>query len=234
LAVFADPVFRRDDARLGQNGTPPTTEGATDHVIGTSFERLRFARREAERIAGIAGASAGVHLATDFDASREAVLASSLQQYRIVHFATHALVNTTRPSLSGIVLSLVTRQGEPQDGFLRLRDVYNLRLGASLVVLSACQTALGQQIHGEGIVGLTRGFMHAGVPSVVASLWDVRDEQTSELMTRFYQRLLGERMPPAAALRAAQRSMLADPRWSAPSNWAGFMVHGEWRSNRLF
>ena len=163
----------------------------------------------------------------DFAASRATATRADLIQYRIVHFATHALINSTPPELSGIVLSLVDERAQPQDGFLRAHEIYNLRLGADLVVLSGCQTALGQDVRGEGLVGLTRGFMYAGATRVVASLWNVKDAATSELMRRFYRGLLKDGLGPAAALRAAQVSMWRDPRWSAPYNWAGFVLQGE-------
>jgi hypothetical protein len=175
--------------------------------------------------------------ATDADRGRGQALSEFLSatalaemgRYRIVHFATHALLNSRHPELSGIILSLVDRDAQPIDGFLRLHDVYNLPLNADLVVLSACRTALGKDISGEGLVGLTRGFMYAGAPAVVASLWDVRDRSTSELMTRFYRAMLRDGLAPAAALRAAQASMWRSPRWSAPAHWAGFILQGDWQ-----
>jgi CHAT domain-containing protein len=124
---------------------------------------------------------------------------------------------------------MMNEQGEPQDGFLRFYDIYNLKLNADLVVLSACQTALGKEVQGEGLIGLTRGFMYAGAPRVVASLWRVDDRATAELMKRFYQGMLKEGLRPAAALRAAQVSMLKEKGWSAPNYWAAFTLQGEWR-----
>jgi CHAT domain-containing protein len=192
------------------------------------LERLRFSRREADAIAALA--SPGETLkALDFEASRATASSPSLRDYRIVHFATHGLLNSRHPELSGIVLSLVDQDGAPQDGFLRLSDLYSMKLNADLVVLSACQTALGKQIKGEGLVGLTRGFFYAGAPRVIASLWSVRDEATSELMARFYRTLLQGGQSPAAALRSAQVAFSKDPRWSAPYYWAGFVLQGEWR-----
>src|SRR5262249_9618339 len=144
-------------------------------------------------------------LALDFDATRAAALSESLSQYQYVHLATHGLLNNTHPELSGMVFSLVDEQGEAQDGFLRTLDVFKLKLNAEMVVLSGCRTALGQDVNGEGLNGLTRGFLYAGAKRVVASLWEVNDKATSELMTRFYKGMLGEkRLSPAAALRAAQ------------------------------
>jgi CHAT domain-containing protein len=147
---------------------------------------------------------------------------------RVVHLATHGLLDSEHPDLSGLVLSLVDESGTPRDGFLRMHEIYNLRLPADLVVLSACQTALGRDIRGEGLFGLTRGFMYAGARRVVASLWQVDDESTAELMKRFYRAMLKERRRPADALRMAQLELSQARRWSAPFYWAGFVLQGEW------
>jgi CHAT domain-containing protein len=147
-------------------------------------------------------------------------------RYRIVHFATHGLLNSQHPELSGLVLSLVDQKGQVRDGFLRLHDIYNLNLDVDMVVLSACRTALGKEVNGEGLIGLTRGFMYAGASRVVASLWDVKDEATAELMRRFYQKMFKEARPPAAALREAQISMLKENRWESPYYWAAFTLQG--------
>jgi CHAT domain-containing protein len=167
--------------------------------------------------------------ATDFRANRAIAISPELGRYRIIHFATHGLLNSQHPLLSGLVFSLVDENGKPQDGFLRMHEIYNLQLPAELVVLSACQTALGEEIHGEGLVGLARGFMHAGARRVVASLWRVDDQATAQLMRHFYRGMLKEKLRPAAALRAAQIEMSRHPRWSAPYYWAGFVMQGEWR-----
>jgi CHAT domain-containing protein len=191
------------------------------------FDRLRATRREAEGIVTLAREKS--LKAVDFQANRATATSAELSQYRLLHFATHGLLNSQHPELSGVVLSLVDEQGRPQDGFLRLHEIYNLKLGADLVVLSACQTALGKEIKGEGLVRLTRGFMYAGVPRVVASLWRVPDKATAELMKRFYQGMLREGLTPAAALRAAQVSLWKERRWRQPYYWAAFVLQGEWR-----
>jgi len=168
--------------------------------------------------------------ALDFEASRATALRPELGEYRIVHIATHGLLNNVHPELSGIVLSLVDKEGKPQDGFLRLQDIYNLRLSAELVVLSACQTGLGKEIKGEGLVGLARGFMYAGAPRILASLWKVDDQATGELMKRFYQGMLGdERLSAAGALRQAQLSIWKEKQWREPYYWAAFVLQGEWK-----
>ena len=115
------------------------------------------------------------------------------------------------------------------DGFLGVADVYNARLSADLVVLSGCQTGLGQEVRGEGLMGLTRAFLYAGAPRVIVSLWNVNDEATAELMATFYRGLLRDGKTPAAALTAAQREMRARKRWESPYYWAAFVQHGEWR-----
>jgi CHAT domain-containing protein len=240
VAVLSDPVFHPEDPRVKRaksseekaNGDESKTESdlvrSAKETGLTSFERLIHTRDEAEAIVALVPPEQGFK-ALDFAASRATVMNAGLDQYRIVHFATHGLLNSRRPELSGIVLSLVDEEGRAQEGFLRAYEIYNLKLNAELVVLSACSTALGKEIKNEGLAGLTRGFMYAGTPRVIASLWNVRDEATAELMKRFYRNLLIGKSPPAAALREAQISMWREPRWAAPYYWAGFALQGEWR-----
>jgi CHAT domain-containing protein len=241
VAVLADPVFDQNDPRIG-NGTNARRADAArekdayqDDVIRSASEsgfgdlvRLRFSRQEAEASTRLAPVGKKL-TALDFDASRERAMSADLAQYRIVHFATPGLINSQHPELSGLVLSLVDQEGKPQNGFLRLHEIYNLHLEADLVVLSACRTALGQEIQGEGLIGLTRGFMYAGAPRVVASLWQVDDRATANLMKYFYEGMLGQGLRPAAALRSAQSSMMKDKRWQSPYYWAGFTLQGEWK-----
>jgi CHAT domain-containing protein len=225
LFVVADPVYDANDARV-KAGAQERSNLRAD--AGTeSFSRLRFSRAEAEQIASLIPADSAVK-ALDFDANRDAVLKADLTQFRIVHFASHSVVDDERPELSGIVLSLVDRTGRRQDGFLRLYDVYNLRLNADLVVLSACRTALGQEIKGEGLIGLTRGFFYAGAPRVLASLWTIDDRTTAEFMKPFYEAMLVHHERPAAALRSAQIAMWKTKGWDAPYYWAAFTMQGEW------
>jgi CHAT domain-containing protein/tetratricopeptide (TPR) repeat protein len=236
LAVFGDPVFSRTDERVlpalaanprpaSRSRTPnPTSRKEAEQA---SLSRLVFTRREAETIAALVPAGQK-KVALDFAANRVAVTSPELSRYRYVHFATHALVDPLHPYLSGVALSSVNQQGVEQEGFLRLYDIYNLKLPAELVVLSGCRTGLGRELRGEGLIGLTRGFMYAGAARVLVSLWDVNDEATAELMSRFYKAMLGkEQMTPAAALRAAQASMAKESRWRAPYYWAAFVLQGE-------
>ncbi|HSN85582.1 MAG TPA: CHAT domain-containing tetratricopeptide repeat protein, partial [Thermoanaerobaculia bacterium] len=247
LAVLADPVFREDDDRLPRQraGRAPQmpaaphftprrdfslslTQGRQTEASPLRLPRLFSSENEAKAITALVPADQRF-VALGFAASRETATSGRLGQYRMVHFATHGLLRSDHPELSSLVLSLYDEQGSPRDGFLRLSDIYNLELKADLVVLSACQTALGKEIRGEGLVGLTRGFMYAGAERVLASLWSVEDRATAELMKRFYHALLVGKLRPAAALRQAQLDMAGSSRWSSPYYWAGFSLQGEWK-----
>jgi CHAT domain-containing protein len=231
LALFADAVFTDKDVRLPSKKISSTGQieiklNAFDSRLKLS--RLPFSRREANAIMAIAPPKE-TFAALDFAASRETLLKTNLKQFRIIHFATHGWLDAEHPQLSGIVLSLVSTRGERLNGFLRLHEIYNLDLAADLVVLSACQTGLGKTVRNEGVIGLTRGFMYAGASRVMASLWNVDDAATAELMSRFYQNLLREKRSPAASLRAAQISLAREKRWQNPYFWAAFSIQGEWQ-----
>jgi CHAT domain-containing protein len=247
VAVLADPVFNSDDVRVKRRMKPRNDTDVTSVLspqrrdlersamesgvsdTGLRLARLIGSRREAAAIRALVPEGQRKQ-ALDFEANRTTVTGGELGNYRIVHFATHGLVNNVHPELSGLVLSLVNERGEPQDGFLRLNEIYNLKLPADTVVLSACQTGLGKEIKGEGLVGLTRGFMYAGAARVVTSLWKVDDQATSELMKYFYQGMLGpQKLSPAAALRAAQVAMWKQKGWESPYYWAAFVLQGEWK-----
>lgn len=253
VVVIADPVFDNADARVRASANRTNANrtsavaaqqtlasalqdasvaqsGLETGVIGSSnsIPRLPFSRREAAAILASAPAGQGKS-ALDFGASRATATGGELSQYRYIHFATHGLLNSNHPELSGIVLSLVDERGRRQDGFLRLHEIYNLELPADLIVLSACQTGLGKEIRGEGLVGLTRGFMYAGAARVAASLWKVDDAATAELMGRFYAAMLKKNLSPSAALRQAQIEMAEQKRWQSPYYWAAFTMQGDWR-----
>lgn len=237
IAVIADPVFDATDTRVNKTsstGSPSTanaqlTRAAAEAGLLKVLPRLPGTRNEATTILSLVPESQRKR-AIDFEASKITVTGEDLADYRLVHFATHGLLNSRHPELSGIVLSLVDEKGAAQDGFLRLNEIYNLRLQADLVTLSACQTALGKEIKGEGLIGLTRGFMYAGAPRVVASIWSVDDLATGELMKNFYQGMLGDKkLSPAAALRQAQISLINTKRFNNPYYWAAFELQGDWR-----
>jgi CHAT domain-containing protein len=243
LALLADPVFEKDDSRFSPelalaaakpnqmdavNLRSAAADSEKPEIRGT-LKRLRFARQEADQIlASLSAAERAASLtALDFAANQALALSPELAQYRYLHFATHGILDNERPDLSGIALSLLDRDGREQDGFLRLVEIYNLQLSADLVTLSACETGLGRQVKGEGIVGLTRGFLHAGASRVLVSLWKVDDRASARLMGRVYEGIFRAKLSPAAALRKAQLSFQQDPAMNDPFFWAAFVLHGE-------
>jgi CHAT domain-containing protein len=244
LAAFGDPVFPSNYKRFKEGTSPAqlaalqTSEderpqaGLRDiEVVGDSFnpnsiQELFYSKRELANLREVAGPDSFTF--TGFDATREKLAAADLTKYAILHFATHGMLDTKRPENSGLYLSMVNHEGLAQNGFVGLQDIYSLRAPVDLVVLSACRTGLGKDVRGEGLIGLTRGFMYAGASSVVASLWKVDDEATSELIKRFYANMLQEDMTPAAALRAAQNSIRQQPQWRSPYFWAAFTLQGEY------
>lgn len=243
IAVIADPVFEKDDPRVldapSQSGAGERAEadGAGELSVALRdfgeqggpplLPRLLATLREAKAIIE-ASPSNTVMLATGFDATKERVVNRGLRDYRVIHFATHGFLNSASPELSGIVLSLVDERGASREGFLRLHNIYDMELSADLVVISGCRTGLGRNMKGEGVVGLSSGFMYAGAKSVVSSLWKVDDDATAELMRHFYTAMLKEKLPPAAALRAAKREVWKQGRWRAPFYWAAFTLQGEY------
>lgn len=255
VAVLADPIFDSNDPRLGSaRPIKQTTDAALTTGDAKVFETLRsieltrtrwtralghnpekaidlprliYSRDEAQEI--VATAPAGESLeALDFRASRTAALDPALAQYKVVHFATHGLLDTSHPEFSGLIFSLYNEKGDPEIGLLSLEDIYNLHLPVDMVVLSACETALGKDSKGEGLIGLARGFMYAGASRVVASLWRVNDIATAKLMASFYQAIERDHLPAAAALRKAQLEMSHSKHWANPYYWAGFELQGEW------
>lgn len=243
LAAFGNPVFASSYALYAgpTAGEQPAAEMEKGRLVSalrdiepngdspdpSDLKPLFYARRELMNLREVASEEE-VFVAADFAATREQLLRTDLTQYAILHFATHGRLDTQRPEGSGLVLSTVGRDGRAVNGFVGLRDIYSIRAPVELVVLSACQTALGKDVRGEGLVGLTRGFMYAGASGVVASLWKVEDKATAELMKQFYANILEKGMPAGAALRAAQNSIRRNPRWSSPYYWAAFTLQGEY------
>lgn len=251
IAVLADPVFTKEDPRInqasGRAGAGTRARYAADLIMpnvaradgsreksaeeppGNEFRRLPGTRWEAQQIVSLVPKE-DAFLALDFSASRDTAMSETLRQYQIIHFATHAFVDDTNPALSKIVFSQFDAQGRPRNGNLTLADVHKMRLNADLVVLSACRTALGSDTKGEGLIGLTGGFMHSGVPRVLVSMWPISDSVAAEMMAKLYRKMLGrQKLSPAAALREVQLEMLKDERWNSPYFWSAFVYHGEWR-----
>jgi CHAT domain-containing protein/tetratricopeptide (TPR) repeat protein len=253
MLIVADPVFNSNDARarvmnpvapMGETrglgiqsaladvtGQDAAAAADTAKMQGLPLARLAGTRTEAEQIVRFAKTSgAQPDLWLDLEASEDNLQGRDLSRYRVIHIATHGLLDAERPQFTGLVLSLVGNRGG--DGFVRTDEVFNLRLGAPLVMLSACETGLGKEKRGEGVIGLTRAFMYAGAPTVGVSLWSVADKSTADLMTDFYKRLLAtgsEPTSPTAAMRGAQLALIDGKKYSAPFYWAPFVLVGEWR-----
>lgn len=247
IAILADPIFSSDDARVRMFAPAKPSSNAplnpvdlralnlsraaatlsTNPLKPQIWAPLSGTRREAEEIQRLFPAQQAM-VALDEQANLHLAQDPKLARYSILHFATHGIFNTQEPALSGLVLSLVDREGKPQDGFLQLADVFNLKLAADLVVLSACETGLAEQVKGEGLVGLTRGFLYAGSSRVLVSLWKVDDAATAKFMEYFYKALLQRRLPPSQALVAAQQQFRSFPGWASPFYWGAFVLHGEW------
>jgi CHAT domain-containing protein len=251
-SVVADPVFSADDPRVlagrgRRSATIPTrsdvdssrdnlTRSIQDRAQDTEnkeirLPRLLYSRLEAQAVASVVP-KGKTYEALDFDASRATVTSSSFGNSRIIHFATHGFFDPKKPELSGLIFSMVDRTGEPEVGFYGLEDVFNASPTADLVVLSGCQTALGQEVDGEGLVGLAWGFLYAGANSVVASLWNVDDASTAELMRLFYEGMETNGLSPAKALRQAQLAICRRARWAFPYYWAPFIIEGDWTTSK--
>jgi CHAT domain-containing protein len=237
VAAFGDPVFRSNyaqfknyaasDALVSAGSLERGFEVDADSLDPDKIQPLVYSKFELGNLSAIAGA--GAFVATGFGASRAALENTDFSKYAILHFATHGLLDPQNPQKSGFFLSMVDEGQRDENGFITMEDVYNLRVPVALVVLSACRTGLGKDVRGEGLIGLTRGFMHAGASSVVASLWKVDDEATAELMKYFYTNMLKKRLPPAEALREAQNTLRQNPQWASPHFWAGFTLQGEFK-----
>jgi CHAT domain-containing protein len=249
MLIIADPVFNSNDARAQKRTAAPASEAdvrglgiqsALTDVSGSTppapagpmeglpLARLNGTRTEADQISKLAKASGGqADVWLDLDANEDNLGTRDVTKYRVIHVATHGLLDAERPQFTGVVLSLVGNK--THDGFLRTDEVFNLRLGSPLVMLSACETGLGKEKRGEGVMGLTRAFMYAGAPTVGVSLWSVADKSTADLMTDFYKRLLStEGSTSSSALRGAQLAMITGKRYSAPFYWAPFVLVGDW------
>lgn len=198
-----------------------------DAVDIAHVQPLQYSRDELAKLKDIGGPSSSI--VTGFDATRDTFQRTNFSKVAILHVATHGILDPNRPEYSGFILSTVDPEGRPQKGFITVRDIFELQAPVDLVVLSACRTGLGKDVRGEGLIGLTRGFMYAGASSVAATLWNVNDEVTAELMKLFYANMLDKGMAPAAALREAQNTIRQQPQWRSPHYWAGFTFQGEYK-----
>jgi CHAT domain-containing protein len=236
LLVFSDPIFSKQDPRISAASDENQNEMSFIKKENfrfaeslTALSRLNASRDEADSIVEIVGASDST-IFTGAAATRENALDAATADYKIVHFATHGLINEERPELSGIVLSQVNENGNNQNGVVRLQDIYAMNLTADLVVLSACSTGVGKEVKGEGLMSLNNAFLQTGAKTVISSLWKVDDYATRELMKNFYRELTSGTVTTSEALRRAQIKMRQNPQYQSPFYWAAFTVQGDFQS----
>ncbi len=228
--VYSDAVFSLNDERLKSAGKSSFLNAKSKDdslLISLDYlERLEASDDESKMIFDYFDSS-NSKTVSGFDANRKRLLADNLSDYKVLHFATHGLYNEEVPELSGIVLSQFDDQGQKRNGLIWLQDIYRLKLSADLVVLSACDTGIGTEIKGEGLMSLTNGFLQAGAKSVVSSRWKVEDQATTDLMKNFYQILANENIPASKALQKAKIKMYENPNFRYPYFWASFAIHGD-------
>jgi CHAT domain-containing protein/tetratricopeptide (TPR) repeat protein len=227
LLLVADPVYQADDPRLAAVKSAPATPQPparrSRDAARSEFRRLPFTALEA---AGISAQfpPTEVDQLIGLDATRERLLARDWSAYRFIHIATHGIVDAQIPQLSALVLGSYDARGQLIDGAVRAADLSLQTLTADVVVLSACETALGRQVRSEGLVGIGSTMLARGARAVVASLWPVSDEIGAALMTEFYRRVVQDSMSPQAALGAAMRSVMSHDATADPALWAAFQV----------
>ena len=225
LAVVADPVFQPYDPRVSEEFAVAESRSSPTRELDR-YERLVYSKQEADAILKLVDPKRSLGI-FDFDAAGSVLKNGELSNYQYIHIATHVELDSQRPMLSRLIFSLIDRDGHPQDGFLHAHEIYNLNFSADLVALSACHSALGQEIRGEGFVGLAHAFLNSGASRVLVSLWQVDDRATVNLMAGFYRYLLVSELTPSDALRRAQLDLMRDKTWQNPYYWAGFLIMGE-------
>lgn len=233
VAIIADPIFAADDVRVtshsrdAANAISRPVAGLSRAPLGR-YVRLPGTLAESQALTKSAGARE-TFVATGGEATRELVVSGQLQDYDLLHFGTHGVLDDAAPAMSGLVLSAWSSDGEPQPSFLRAQDIALLTFDAHLVVLSACDTGAGRISRGDGLDSLGRAFLASGARTVISTTWAIPDRPTSRLMSSFYQEFLEAGTLPAKALQRAQNQLRGDSRWQHPYYWASFKLQGAWR-----
>jgi len=218
LLAFGDPAYGNNEFENSKNDIFQNFYSSS----AFKFFRLRYSGVEVQKIASLFKKNKEeIYLREK--ASEQEIKKLNLDNFKIIHFAAHGLIDSQKPARSAIVLSL--NQDSQEDGFVQMREIYNMRMNADLVVLSACQTGLGQFIRGEGIEGLSRAFFYAGASSVLMTLWSVNDQASSQLMETFYRHLRSSTSI-MEALQKAKLEMIQSKSFSHPYYWAGFVITG--------
>jgi len=236
LLIYSDPIYTEKDSRFPDSKIADETKNDVSlkenfRFVETlnSLPRLAASKIESDSILEIIGTSNNDSF-SGFEANRTQLLNSKLDEYKIIHFATHGFSDEKRPELSGIVLSRFDERGKQRDEFFRIHDIYGLNLNADLVVLSACETGLGKEVKGEGLMSLNNAFLQTGAKTVMSSLWKVEDTATLELMKNFYGAMAEEKLTPSQALRQAQIKLRQNSQFRSPFYWAAFTVQGDFRN----
>lgn len=248
ITLFGDPIFGYDDVRVRKSLFSKETKQKLEKIghlksqneelsrtiskqsfvrFGDKLTRLKFTGEEIKNIISLLPYDQS-EVWLGFDANLNNVTNRNLKKYQYIHFATHGLVDSENPQFTALVLSLIDKDGKEINGFLTLNEIFNLRFDAEMITLSACQTALGKEVSGEGLIGLTHAFMYAGTKRLVVSLWNINDQATAQLMVKFYKEIFNSKLTPSEALRTAQLSMMKEPKWQSPYYWAAFQLQGEW------
>ena len=232
FVAFADPVYSQG-AQPGEQARLITPSPRGPGSSQLKFMPLIHSRHEAEAISKLFPPGQADLFLRATASEENAKAKGRLSQYGVIHFSAHGYLNENRPRFSGIVLSSpqvspVGQATSTEDGLLSAYEIFNLKLNAELVTLSACETGLGKEIKGEGMIGLTRAFMYAGAPSVMVSLWNVDDESSADLMIGFYRHWRGAangKLSKAEALRLAQLEAIEQS--SSAYFWAPFILVGK-------
>ncbi len=222
LFALGSPTFEVN-GNGGISGSKIVLKGLFEPNLNLVLDDLEFARQEVEKIAAYFPPKKRKILLSE-EASEEKIKYSDLNQYSLLHFATHCIIDDKKPARSSIILRL--DQDPQEDGLLQVREIFGLKLNADLVTLSACQTGFGKLIKGEGVEGLSRAFFYAGASALIMSLWSVNDQATSQLMDRFYYHLKSHR-PIEIALQKTKLELIKSGILSHPYYWASFVAYGD-------
>ena len=222
LLAIGDPKYESEKQSDSDQKTSSLILKEIYNNQGYDFFAIPYSRKEIKNIARLFPKhKRDVYLGEK--AKEEVIKKTSLQDYKIVHFACHSLLDEKFPFRSALVLAL--DDDNEEDGFLLVREIYNLRLSADMIVLSACQTGRGRLENVEGVLGLPRIFFYCGARSVVSSLWKINDKSTTQFMSNFYE-YISKGKSKAQALRLAKLKML-DSRFNHPFFWASFVLYGD-------
>ncbi len=230
VLVVSDPVFSLDDERMQSANIVAKNNNQEESILEISAralnlrsgeQRLPFTKVESDTIKTIYPEAS---VLTGFDANMINLTGYAGKHLRIIHMATHGIINTQAPELSSLRLSSFTKTGERIKGFLTLSDIYDLDLSADIIILSACESGLGKDIKGEGVMSFSRAFLATGSSNVISTLWKIDDQFASIFMKDFYKNLKDNPTDVVGALKRTQNKFINDPTWGNPFYWGAFTI----------